>query len=98
MATTTLDWIYLEREVADPTRFTHDLFACEELSTLETEKALWPELIEQARTGTAAYSLHHSGTWLTDVEPKLLLRGRLHTSQMIERMGASMVDCCVDTR
>ena len=77
MATTTLGWIYLEREVPDPTRFTHGLFACEELSTLETEKALWPELIEQARTGTAAYSLHHSGTWLTDVEPIVIPSGSL---------------------
>ena len=68
MATTTLGWIDLEREVTGAARFTNNLFVYDSVGTSATEKALWRHLMEQSGTGAAAYFLQQSGTVLTDVE------------------------------
>jgi hypothetical protein len=71
MATTTLGWIALEREITGPARFTHNLFACEYLGTFATAMTVWLDLMKHSRTSAAAYFFQQSGAFSTDVEPIL---------------------------
>ncbi|HJP93610.1 MAG TPA: hypothetical protein VJ875_16745 [Pyrinomonadaceae bacterium] len=68
MATTTLGWIDLEREVIGSARLTNNFLVYDSVRTLATQKALWRHLMEYSGTGAAAYFLQQAGTVLTDIE------------------------------